>query len=471
MSVTAAPLMAVAAGWRTARRLYPIYAGMLKQFSLPLEPCRELLSPIDRSEPEILERVQKWFDRADQEIEVCHLRQFLQMSTLASDEALRALLERHLKGSRKSASDRDKVDFLLAQYFARFAPESCDHGEVSYKQVAEVLKPVVGESPAATPSWLKPLDDTLAALKKCASLKDLLASTVVQQGRKLKSDAGEKYFSPEGAVAFTRYNFLLRLAFFHLLQAEISALRDLLGKMEGRGQTILDCSRAGLSTDETVANLRRVCAEWKKPFRAEYSGGQAFRQLLVIRELLEQALAKPLPPKPAERKPPAAEAKTQAAVIPPLQKEIISGKKEAAAEKAAPPEDEIGALAKRLAALMPEIKPKHAADSAALVLDGLRLVFSSWEIGAFLKPDDETARVMQRAVCARVMLMQAIDAKKRGKSDGPRLSHVLAITQEEAAHTQEGVARAKEARNIDAAVTLSATAKRLLKLMEEAEQA
>ena len=40
----------------------------------------------------------------------------------------------------------------------------------------------------------------------------------------------------------------------------------------------------------------------------------------------------------------------------------------------------------------------------------------------------------------------------------------------EAAQIQEQVARAKEAKNIDAAVNLAASGKRLLALMEEAEK-
>src|SRR4051812_32101033 len=47
-------LAEVASQWRSARRLYPIYAAIAREFDLGA-PCRELESPINRSEPEVLQ--------------------------------------------------------------------------------------------------------------------------------------------------------------------------------------------------------------------------------------------------------------------------------------------------------------------------------------------------------------------------------------------------------------------------------
>jgi len=62
----------------------------------------------------------------------------------------------------------------------------------------------------------------------------------------------------------------------------------------------------------------------------------------------------------------------------------------------------------------------------------------------------------------------AIDGKKRGESVDK--AGALGIAHTEAAQIQERVAEAKDAKNIDAAVNLAATAKRLLALIEEAEK-
>jgi hypothetical protein len=49
-----------AAQWRIARRLYPIYSQINRIFDMAAGPSRELESPIDRSEPEVLESVNNW---------------------------------------------------------------------------------------------------------------------------------------------------------------------------------------------------------------------------------------------------------------------------------------------------------------------------------------------------------------------------------------------------------------------------
>ena len=68
----------VAKQWRNARRIYPIYSLLVRKFKVAAGPCRELESPIDRAEPEALQRVDKWFASVDSTIEAQHLRQMLQ---------------------------------------------------------------------------------------------------------------------------------------------------------------------------------------------------------------------------------------------------------------------------------------------------------------------------------------------------------------------------------------------------------
>src|SRR3954471_4577512 len=87
----------VAAAWRSARRIYPIYLAVNQQCELGLQPCRELESPIDRSDAESLQRIEKWLSEMDTKIEVHQLRQILQTSHLAGEESLRALIQRQLQ--------------------------------------------------------------------------------------------------------------------------------------------------------------------------------------------------------------------------------------------------------------------------------------------------------------------------------------------------------------------------------------
>src|SRR4051794_8204225 len=112
LMTTVIDLADVAKQWRTARRIYPIYLLLTRKFKLAVGPCRELESPIDRAEPEVLERLEKWFASVDTAIEVQHLRQMLQTAHTVSEENLRDLLVHQLSRPVKSASVRDKVDFL-----------------------------------------------------------------------------------------------------------------------------------------------------------------------------------------------------------------------------------------------------------------------------------------------------------------------------------------------------------------------
>jgi hypothetical protein len=113
MTTTAKPTTEVAAYWREARKLYTVYSSLLERFALGLLPCRELESPIDRSEPDSVQNIQRWFEQMDGRVHVHQLRQLLQTSRLGTEDNLRSLVNHHLQKDTKTESDRDKVDFLF----------------------------------------------------------------------------------------------------------------------------------------------------------------------------------------------------------------------------------------------------------------------------------------------------------------------------------------------------------------------
>ncbi len=67
----------------------------------------------------------------------------MQSTSLQNEENLRYLIARHLDKKQKSEADKDKIDFLLVQYFAHCAP----HGltETALEEVARVLEPAIGK--------------------------------------------------------------------------------------------------------------------------------------------------------------------------------------------------------------------------------------------------------------------------------------------------------------------------------------
>src|SRR6202161_7050 len=228
----------------------------------------------------------------DARIQGHQLRQFLQTTTVGSDEALRSLLMHHLRRPEHSDSDRDKIDFLLVQFFSHCAPSRLEDADVDVAYVAQTLETVLGPVDLTAPEWLNPLDEVLQTANGCLNLNQLLTSRILEKGRKLKTSCGQKYFVPVAMVAFTRFSFLMRRIFFRLMHQDLNAILDGLRELEGRGITTLDCRRAQFSAEEPIARLRRICQSWKVMFHAEYSSGQPVSMLVDLRAVVDTALAR-----------------------------------------------------------------------------------------------------------------------------------------------------------------------------------
>jgi hypothetical protein len=553
MSMAPEQLKAIAAEWRTARRIYPVFLGICQRFGMEVHPCKELESPIDRSEPAVLNAVRQWLAHVDDWTQVHQLRQFLQSSPLSNEGTLRALLTRYLGKEVRSDSDRDKVDFLLVQYFSQCAPSSMLNREVSMEEVAQVMHPVVGAVTAAGPGWLEPLEDALRRLRNCLSIRDLLRQGILYEIRKLKRAADEMYFSPAALVAVTRCNYMLRQAFFRLMRADVEFIRNGLRALQAAAVKVINCRQAHLSAQEPIELLLQITQQWKKPFQAEYAAGHTFEQLGEIRVAVQAAMEQHGIPVP-ETAPPAAAiaaaASSSAAAgqmhtparhhahghtqtspgiahVTPAQSSSVATKAQAAtapgktgsvprlpAQYVAPAssampafEDDLlgveGAPA-RSAPASPALAPVAPAAAAAaapsptgitgelqtvmkqlaqyiaveaahgpnatatIVVGDARLTLSSWEVKAFTEGLEEFTEATQNAVAVRVLLFQTLEASKRG---GPmqKLAQIVGRAHDEAARLQEAVAESRDARNIEATVTLSATAQRLTQQIEDAE--
>jgi len=280
----------LAAEWRAARLLYPLYTALAREFVIDLPPCGDLETGVDTPPQESIEQARQWFLDMDERIQVHQLRQFLQTTSLTSEEGLRALLEHHLRKPLCTASDRDKIDFLLVQFFSHSALSRLEDGDVDMEYVAQVLNPVLGTLDLTIPSWLEPLEELVQASNLCRDLNELLSSGVIEEGRKLK--ANENYFQPAAMVAFARFSFLVRRVFFRLMHQDLNTILDGLRELELRGISTLDCRSAQFSADEPIVRLRMICQSWKVMFHAEYSSGQPLRILGDLRKVIDAALAR-----------------------------------------------------------------------------------------------------------------------------------------------------------------------------------
>jgi hypothetical protein len=223
----------VAEFWRIARRLYSVYIELDHTFELDIPPCPELEEAADSPDPDARERVLQWFEQIDGHVQVWQLRQLLQSTSLQNEENLRYLIARHLDKKNKSEADKDKIDFLLVQYFAHCAP----HGpaETALEEVARVLEPAMGKAPQTFPDWAPGLDAKLRKLNESNSLEELQNSGALQEVRELKLAVGDEYFEPGFLVAFTRFNFLARRAFFRAMHLDLHAIRESVNELERLG--------------------------------------------------------------------------------------------------------------------------------------------------------------------------------------------------------------------------------------------
>jgi hypothetical protein len=220
------------------------------------------------------------------------LRQFLQTSSIVDNDGLVALLSRFLGKTPRNDSTRDKIDFLLVQFFSQGAPTDLEDNRADLAYVARGLGTVLGPVELKAPVWLNALDRVLEAARRCNSLDELLHGGVLEQGRKAKAQAGDLFYLPIALVAFTRFGYLMRRVFFRLMLADLNNILDGLGELEEKGVETIDCRRAQFSDKEPIIRLRMICQSWKVMFQAEYSSGQPLRMLVDLRASVDAALGR-----------------------------------------------------------------------------------------------------------------------------------------------------------------------------------
>jgi hypothetical protein len=498
--------------WRVARRLHAIYAELDTTYELGMPPCSDLEDSVDRPEPEVMERVRQWFDEMDTHVQVWQLRQLLQSTSLQSEENLRYLIVRHLERTQKTEADKEKLDFLLVQYFAHCAPQGIAEQQLTLDEVARVLEPVLGVFPDKYPDWAPGLDDKLQRLNDCNSLEDVQNSGALLEVRELKLAVGDQYFEPGFLVAFTRFNFRARRAFFKAMHLDLHAIREAINELEQIGYTSIDCRDAGLTENESLEQVRHVVHQWKTPFRAPYSGGSSFLQLILLRHILQFTLTTARHAHAAQLAPEQASAEQRPAVNespvhfasertrqampavrfandPPASAEMSSSSADPllmqfgeqsvalksepsaaqpASQSASGEDDYLQRCVADISEQLSAVPPKNTPSVSAITLGGCKLLIATWEADAFIHPDSDLAHALQRTVAARTILHVCMDRHRKGEETD--LSVALDLARIQVAEMDAQVAAAKEANNIDAAVNLAATTKRLLSLIDEAQK-
>jgi hypothetical protein len=282
-------LAQVAREWREAVILYPVYSALSREFVFEVAPCMVLETLTEVPDRDTVEEAREWLALMDGRTQVHQLRQFLQTTSLADEERVRALLARHLRKPIKTDSDRDKIDFLLVQFFSLTAPSQLSDADVNLDFVARTLEPVLGAVQVVPSESAAALDHILRDARACQRLSELLHGEILERGRAAKAKAGPSYFQPASMVAFTRFSFLMRRVFFRLMHGDLNAILDGLQALERVGVVAIDCRNAQFSQKEPTGRLRMICQSWKVMFHAEYSSGQPLHMLVDLRAAVEQA--------------------------------------------------------------------------------------------------------------------------------------------------------------------------------------
>ncbi|HYT19334.1 MAG TPA: hypothetical protein VEW05_03785 [Candidatus Polarisedimenticolia bacterium] len=468
------------AQWKEARAVFPIYLALAKQLELEIPFTQAKRSLPEKPDLEIFSQVHEWLDSMDQRVMVHQLRHLLQMTTLnASETGLRALIQRHLRKTKKSTVDRDKIDFLLVQYFALCAPAKIYHKQIEPGDVAHVMEPVLGEVDPAPLAWCAPLEQMLESLSALRGLREILKTNFIEQGRKVKETAGGMFYDPAALVAFIRFNFLLRRTLIELMHADLIAIRAGLSQLQSAGVRTIDCHHFGLSSSEPLTKISAMADEWKQPFQKDYterSVSQAFDKLLGLRADVEQALEKALGKTseqlPAQA-PKSAPALKKASAGPTASNANPKPRERSAAPGAAEP-DSVVALdfencMEQIWEQLIATPPTRGRSMTTVKIGGARILLSSWEVTAFVSEDGPSAEDLRRAVVARVLVTAAMESAKE-TGNATSLDRAMNIARVEVTRLQERVDVAKQAKDTEAAVNLGISTKRLLSTLDEAEK-
>ena len=467
------------AQWEEYRSVFPIYVALAKQLQLEIPiPQNKRILP-ENFDGELYTKIHNWLDVMDQQVMVHQLRHLLQMTTLnASESGLRALIMRHLRKQAKTTADRDKADFLLVQYFALTAPPKVYHKQIELMDVANVLRPVFGEVDSAPLPWCEPLEKMIVTLRGFKSLKDILKTNFIEQGRRVKESAGGMFYDPSAMLAFIRFNFLLRRTLIELMHADLIFIRSGLTHLQQAGAKALDCQTVGLGKAEPLDKLQRMADDWKQPFQKEYTErtvNQAFDSLLGLRADVERGMEKVLG-KSALVAPPAVVEKPQKKSVTPEAPAAGELKQKARPEAAAASTADLTAASMDFENCMEQIweqlisaPPARGRSMTTVKVGGARLLMSSWEVAAFVSEDGPAAEDLRRAVVARSMVSSGLEqAKETGNATS--LDRALSVARVEVSRLQERVEVAKQEKDTEAAVNLGISTKRLLSALDEAEK-
>jgi len=322
----------------------------------------------------------------------------------------------------------------------------------------------------------------IESLRGFRSLREILKTNFIEQGRKVKEMAGGMFYDAAALVAFIRFNFLLRRTLIELMHADLIAIRAGLGQLQSAGVQIIDCHHCGLSATEPLSKISAMADEWKQPFQKEYterSVSQAFDKLLGLRTDVEKAVEGALGEtgEAAPRPTVTPTVKTLPTAEKPAAESSATKAKAKTKERSATPaaaQETVVVLdfencMEQIWEQLIATPPSRGRTMTTLKIGGARILMSSWEVTAFVSEDGPSAEDLRRAVVARVLVSAAMESAKE-TGNATSLDRAMSMARVEVTRLQERVDVAKQAKDTEAAVNLGISTKRLLSALGEAEK-
>jgi hypothetical protein len=448
------------------RALFPIYLALAKRL-IQIPPdrtgARFPTKPIQFSSI-----VSFLGELMDLRVMVHQLRQLLQTTTLNSCESgLRALILRHLRKPTSSIATRSISCWCNILHSAR---KQRFITRIDLADTAQVMQPVLGEIDTTPLAWCEPLEKMIEALRTFRSVREILKTNFIEQGRRVKESAGGMFYDPSALVAFIRFNFLLRRTLIELMHADLIAIRAGLAQLESGGIRFLDCQRAGLSANESISRIKQAAEDWKQPFQKEYTErtvSQAFEKLLGLRSDVEQVLEKLASRQTLSQ---ALNVATTQAIksLPPGKLPALDPAKPSAKIEL-PANLDFETCMEQIWEQLIATPPSPGRSMTTIRLGAARVLLSSWEVSAFVSEDGPSAEDLRRAVVARALVSAATEST-RETGNATSLDRALAVARTEVTRLLERVDAAKHAKDTEAAVNMGISAKRLNSAIDEAEK-
>lgn len=106
---------------------------------------------------------------------------------------------------------------------------------------------------------------------------------------------------------------------------------------------------------------------------------------------------------------------------------------------------------------------------STITIENTRVLLSAWEVAAFVSDSGPDSEEIRRAMVARTLLAIAVERQKQ-HLDARVLDQALAVARDGIPKFQEHIEQLKRGSKVEGAVNLGITLKRLLSIVEDAEQ-